>query len=103
MPDDSRGSPSFENTAALRPRGPSLETGREIGRSRVVGYLGRGGMGEVYEGVHVEAGTRAAVKLVRGDRLGDPEVVESFLQETEVAQRVRSPHVARVYEAGGLE
>lgn len=78
-------------------------SGHKVGSYRLGKVLGRGGMGEVYEGVDVDAGTRAAVKLLRGDRLHDAEVVEGFLHETEVAQKVKSPHVAEVYEAGGIE
>ncbi|MBI5490380.1 MAG: protein kinase [Deltaproteobacteria bacterium] len=76
-------------------------SGHTVGDYRLGEVLGRGGMGEVYDAVRTDDGTAAAVKLLRGDRLGDRDAVERFLHETEVVARVRSPHVARVLGAGG--
>ncbi|MHC4247776.1 MAG: serine/threonine-protein kinase, partial [Planctomycetota bacterium] len=105
MPDDAHGSPSFDVTAALKPRPPSLEEGREIGRSRVVGYLGRGGMGEVYEVEHVRLGKRYALKVILPEHAREEGFVERFEREARVTARLEHPNIVRVDdfgEEGGL-
>jgi len=78
-------------------------SGHNLGAYSLGHVLGRGGMGEVYAATHVKAGTQVAVKLLRGDRMADAAAVERFLQESEIAAQLASPHVARVFETGGLD
>ena len=40
-------------------------TGQQLGNYRVIRLLGEGGFAEVYLGVHVYLGTRAALKVMR--------------------------------------
>jgi eukaryotic-like serine/threonine-protein kinase len=76
---------------------------QQIGEYRLGRLLGRGGMGEVYEARHIDTGTRAAVKLIRGDRLGDRKSVQRFVREATALSRVDSPQVARILGVGGME
>lgn len=78
-------------------------TGQRVGPWDVGRLLGRGGMGEVYEARHAESGARAALKLIRGDRVGDPVFLRLFERETAALRRVASPYVARVLDVGGLD
>jgi serine/threonine protein kinase len=80
-----------------------LFSGSTVGDYRLGELLGRGGMAEVYEAVHAGDNRSVAVKLLRGDRIDDPQAVDRFLQETEVATRVESPLVARVYGVGRVQ
>ncbi len=82
---------------------PRLFTGHAIGNYQLGPLVGRGGMGEVYDAVHAASGRRAAVKLLRTDRLGDRRTLERFLREAVALSRLDSDHVARVYEVGGLD
>jgi serine/threonine protein kinase len=70
-----------------------------IGPYRVVGVLGRGGMGVVYEAVHAELGSRAAVKvLARTD--ADPDAQARFRREWLAVGRLDHPNVVRALTAG---
>ena len=71
---------------------------REVAGFEVVGRLGAGGMGVVYLAEHPQLGT-AALKLVREGATADASFRERFRREVAVAERVRSPRVARVLGA----
>ncbi|RMH39676.1 MAG: serine/threonine protein kinase, partial [Deltaproteobacteria bacterium] len=75
--------------------------GHRVGDYELTEFLGRGGMGEVYRGIHVGEGPAAAVKLIRADRFGDAAAVRLFVREASVLSRIDSPYVARVYATGG--
>ena len=77
--------------------------GQHVGNYHLRRLIGRGGMGDVYEGEDTRTGGRVAVKLVRRERAADPTALRVFAQEASALARVRSPHVAGVLEAGGLE
>ncbi len=55
-------------------------------------------MGEVWEGTHVELGTRVALKVLRKEMLGIPEVVARFVREASLLGRVQSDYVVRVID-----
>jgi serine/threonine-protein kinase len=78
-------------------------TGLRVGPWEVGRLLGRGGMGEVYEARQAGSGVRAALKVIRGDRVGDPVFLRLFEQETAALRRIASPYVARVLDVGGLD
>lgn len=69
------------------------------GKFRVERVVGRGGMGVVVEATNIQLDQRVALKLLAtgGD---DPAVVERFSHEARAAARLRSEHVARVYDVG---
>jgi serine/threonine-protein kinase len=69
------------------------------GRYRIVGLLGRGGMGEVYRADDLKLGQIVALKfLPPGER--DPARLEMLLDEVRLARRVAHPNVCRVYDIG---
>jgi serine/threonine-protein kinase len=83
--------------AASRP-GPRLVAGKY----RLDRLLGRGAMGAVYAGVHVELERPAAIKLLLPGLAGDPGAPERFRREARAAARLNHPHVAGVYDFGAL-
>jgi len=70
---------------------------------RVVGLLGEGGMGAVYEVEHVFTHHRRALKLLHGEMAGLPHVVTRFLREASAAGRIGSPHIVETFDAGTLD
>ena len=67
-----------------------------IGRFRVVGRLGEGGMGVVYAAEDEELQREVAIKLLREEHGGSP----ALLREARAAARLRHPAVCTVYEVG---
>ncbi len=66
------------------------------GKYRLVRLVGDGGMGSVYEGLHLVLGTRVAIKVLHPDLARRTGLVERFLQEARVAAQIRSAHVVQV-------
>jgi Protein kinase domain/Putative zinc-finger len=61
-------------------------------------FLGRGGMGEVYEALDQLMGTRVALKTVLCTVADRPRAARRFKEEVLNAQRVGHPHVCRINE-----
>ncbi|HEY0795699.1 MAG TPA: protein kinase [Acidisarcina sp.] len=68
-----------------------------LGRFNIVGLLGSGGMGDVYEATDLELG-RIALKTIRGHIAGNPEMLSRFKKEVQLARKVSGPHVCRIHE-----
>jgi eukaryotic-like serine/threonine-protein kinase len=67
---------------------------------RLVGLLGQGGMGSVWVAVHQALGTEVAVKFIAPWCLDDEQAVARFRREAQMIARVKSPHVAAVFDYG---
>ncbi|HEU4734244.1 MAG TPA: serine/threonine-protein kinase, partial [Kofleriaceae bacterium] len=72
-------------------------TNQTMGSFRLGLVLGRGAMGEVYEAVRGD-GLPAAVKLLNARSTSSTTLVERFHREMEVAARLDSPNIVRVFE-----
>lgn len=75
---------------------------KTVGRYRIVGLLGRGGMGVVYEAFDSQLNRALAIKLVRTDRRG-PRRRERILREAEAMARLSHPNVVQVFDVGTFE
>ncbi|MDX6271178.1 MAG: hypothetical protein QOD28_2401 [Acidobacteriota bacterium] len=64
--------------------------------------LGRGGMGAVYSGTHIELERPVAVKMLLPDSVSDPQALERFRREARAAARLNHPNVANTYDYGAL-
>ncbi|WP_396453759.1 serine/threonine-protein kinase [Actinomadura sp.] len=82
-----------ENGEALRPEDPA-----ELGPYRLIGRLGRGGMGTVYLGEDA-AGRRVAVKVINRELAGEAAFRERFRREVTAARQVRRFCTAPVMDA----
>jgi serine/threonine-protein kinase len=83
--------------------GQGIFANHKIDRFELRRLCGRGGMGDVYEAIEDATQRKVAVKLIRYDRAADPLMLRLFVTEAAALARVRSPHVAEVLGAGGLE
>jgi tetratricopeptide (TPR) repeat protein len=71
-------------------------------RLRIEAWLGEGGMGQVYEAVHLDLGRRVAVKVMRSTGEDSSQLAESFLAEARACAKVTSRFVVEVLDFGEL-
>ncbi len=74
--------------------------GKTLGNYRITGKLGAGGMGEVYRADDLKLGRTVALKFIRGELLGDPEIRRRFEREARSLAALDHPYVGIVH---GLE
>ena len=72
-------------------------------RYRIIGLLGRGGMGEVYRADDLKLGQPVALKFLPKALADDPVRRERFYAEVRIARQVSHPNICRVYDIGELE
>jgi eukaryotic-like serine/threonine-protein kinase len=70
------------------------------GKYEIGARLGTGGMGTVFAARHLELGELVALKFLFVTPDDAPGSVDRFLQEARAGMRIKSPHVARVYDVG---
>ena len=68
------------------------------GRFRILGELGKGGMGSVYEALDEELGIKVALKMMRNDLALDPAARERFHREINLARQVTHPNACRIFD-----
>lgn len=69
------------------------------GYYRIVDYIGRGGMGEVYKAEHGVLGRTVAIKVLRR-RKSTPEEIANFLREARLLARLDHENLVRAFDAG---
>ena len=67
-------------------------------RFRVVRFLNRGGMGEVYEAYDEDLREPVAIKTLLPEIAADGRMVARFKQEIQLSRRISHPNVCRVYD-----
>ncbi|HEX5217371.1 MAG TPA: protein kinase [Vicinamibacterales bacterium] len=72
-------------------------------RYRMVGLLGRGGMGEVYRADDLKLGQPVALKFLPRDVEHDSDRLQRFLDEVRLSLRVTHPNVCRVFDLGDVD
>lgn len=68
-----------------------------IGGFRLLGRLGKGGMGEVYAAEEVETGRPVALKVLTEQRFSSTDARQRFLREARVAASISNPHCVFLY------
>jgi serine/threonine-protein kinase len=72
-------------------------------RYRIVGLIGRGGMGEVYRADDLRIGQTVALKFLPEAVQDDPERLGRLYGEVRAARQISHAAVCRVYDVGQLE
>jgi len=74
----------------------------EFGDYRLLGFLGRGGMGTVYEAEQISTGRRLALKML-GQQLDTPDLRRRFLREGRLAAGVNHPNSLYIFGSEEIE
>src|ERR1051325_2626694 len=99
----------FQDAARLLPRAPrdaAKDEARFVPgavlaeRYRIVGPLGRGGMGEVYRADDLKLGQSVALKFLPEKLSADAAALERFHREVRTARKVSPPNVCCVFDIG---
>jgi Protein kinase domain len=69
-------------------------------RYRILGLLGKGGMGEVYRASDQRLGQTVALKFLPETFSRDPSMLARFYNEVRIARQVTHPNVCRVFDIG---
>ncbi|HUX66858.1 MAG TPA: serine/threonine-protein kinase [Terriglobales bacterium] len=72
----------------------------KVGSYTIVGRLGEGGMGVVYEALQENPRRPVALKIIRGGSFVDDHSVRMFQREAQVLGRLKHPGIAAIYESG---
>jgi serine/threonine-protein kinase len=72
-------------------------------RYRVIGRIGKGGMGEVYRADDLKLGQPVALKFLPEDVDRDPARLTQLHTEVRMARQVSHPSVCRVYDVGEFQ
>ena len=100
---DNSGQKTIRVTPGLSASTPEpREFPSEFGGYRLLGMLGRGGMGTVYEAEQLATGRRVALKVL-GQQLDSPDMRHRFLREGRLAAGIRHPNSLYVFGSEEIE
>ncbi len=74
-----------------------------LGQYQILGVLGEGGMGVVYEAQQEQPRRRVALKVIKAHGTADAFQVRLFQREVEALARLKHPGIAAIYDAGRTE
>jgi serine/threonine-protein kinase len=73
------------------------------GRYRILGVIAKGGMGMVYDAIHIGLRRRVAIKTLRAQYAQSKTAIARFHNEAAVVGRFGHPNIVEVYDLGVLE
>src|SRR2546423_1000799 len=77
-----------------------IAKGTQVGRYEIVGWIGAGGMGEVYRARDPRLDRDVAIKLIPESFALDARRVARFEQEARAAGQLNHPNILAVYDVG---
>ena len=75
----------------------------QLGKYELYEVLGRGGFGVVYRAHDTLLNVERAVKVLHPALCADPDFIERFRREAQIAARLEHPHIVPVYDLGQAE
>jgi eukaryotic-like serine/threonine-protein kinase len=74
--------------------------GLVAGKYQILGLIGRGGMGSVWEGRHTNLGTRVAIKFIDPEYAESEEACARFVTEARAAATIQSKYAIQIFDNG---
>src|SRR5512147_87211 len=78
----------------------ALPTGTRFGPYELTGFLGAGGMGEVYRAKDTRLGRSVAIKVLPPEVAADLERKRRFEQEARAVSALNHPNICALYDIG---
>ncbi|MGA2585402.1 MAG: serine/threonine-protein kinase [Candidatus Aminicenantales bacterium] len=76
----------------------------KIGKYKILGILGKGGMGIVYKALDPDIEREVAIKTIRFDTLSEgtqkDDLIARFIREARAAGKISHPNIVTIYEVG---
>lgn len=73
--------------------------GKEIGKYRITKHIGRGGMADVYMGIHTYLERQVAIKVLHSYLLEEGgNFIERFKREAKAVANLRHPNIVQIYD-----
>src|SRR3990170_2905975 len=72
--------------------------GFKLGKYKLLGQIGKGGMSSVYLAEHELMKRRVAIKVLPQNRVGDASYLERFRLEARAVARLDDPNIVRAYD-----
>jgi serine/threonine protein kinase len=92
-----RGGTSIQSRPAIP------DSGTVIRSYRLLEKLGEGGMGVVFKAIHQDLDKLVAVKLIRSERVRDPDAAARFKREMQAVGKLEHPNIVRAFDAGEVD
>src|SRR5215218_9865594 len=80
-----------------------MTEGMPFGRYRLVGLLGRGGMGEVWRAYDTITDRIVAIKVLPAQMAKDPDYELRFRRESHAAAGLNNPHIVPIHDFGEID
>jgi serine/threonine protein kinase len=93
---------AVENANAATERRCRELIGQRVNNFEIIGLLSSGGMGDVFEAIHLVIHRKVAIKVLRQEHVSDPGLVQRFFNEARAANSIRHPNIVEILDVGML-